>query len=613
MKTCLSGKMLMNILHKSVRVTSLRRLKTSLVSSRQLSKSLQDSISTRQSLYGEDISEAAHLTHSYRHGLAATPLQGVTIGQKLQQTVQKFPNREMFVFKRGNVRRTFQQFFEECDQLAAGLVALGLKRGDRVGMWGPNTLEWVLTQFATARAGLIMVSINPAYQVNELVHALKKVGCRAIISASTFKTQDYYKMLHQALPELDRCKAGQLKAKSLPMLETIIMLGEEKFPGTFSFPEVQEMGDHAHRRTVLEMQDKLQFDDPINIQFTSGTTGRPKGATLTHHNIVNNQWFVGRRLGYHEMHHRLCMAVPLYRCFGMVLAAMAAAVFGTTIVSPSPSFEPEPTLQAIQEERCTSIYGTPTMFIDMLHHPNFDKYRLTSLNTGLIGGSYCPAELMKQVVSQMHCPEICIPYGTTENGPLTFLGHKCDNLERKCNTIGQPLPHVEVKVVNINGEITPVNVPGELWTRGHGTMHGYWGDPDKTAEVIGPDRWYRTGDVAVLDEQGYGRIVGRIKDMIIRGGENIYPREIEEFLHTHPKVIGVPDERMGEEVCAWIKLKEGENMVENDVKTFCKGQISHFKIPRYIRFVEEFPLTVTGKVQKYKMREQMVKELGLQR
>ncbi|KAI8484281.1 Acyl-CoA synthetase member 2 mitochondrial [Branchiostoma belcheri] len=471
-------------------------------------------------VYGKD--GPVHLTQSYHHGLDTTRLLGVTIGQKLQQTVQEFPDREMLVFKRGNVRRTFQQFFEECDQLAAGLVALGLRKGDRVGIWAPNTLEWVLTQFATARAGLIMVSINPAYQVNELAFALKKVGCRAVISATAFKTQDYYKMLHQICPELERCKAGQLEAKKLPMLETIIMLGEEKFPGTFSFPEVMKMGDHAHRKTVLEMQDKLQFDDPINIQFTSGTTGRPKGATLTHHNIVNNQWFLGRRLGYHEMHHKLCMPVPLYHCFGMVMACMAAAVFGTTIVSPSPSFEPEPTLQAIQEERQ-------------------------------------------------------IPYGTTENSPLTFLGYKSDSLETKCNTIGQPFPHVEVKIVDKNGEVTPVNEPGELCTRGHGTMHGYWGDPDKTAEVIGPDRWYRTGDVAVLDEQGYGWIVGRMQDLIIRGGENIYPREIEEFLHTHPKVedvqvIGVPDERMVEEVCAWIKLKEGEILGEDDVKTFCKGQ-----------------------------------------
>ncbi|XP_078606586.1 medium-chain acyl-CoA ligase ACSF2, mitochondrial-like [Branchiostoma floridae x Branchiostoma japonicum] len=570
----------------------------------------------RELLYGVDRPEAVHLTHSYHHGLAATRLQGVTIGQKLQDTVEKFPEREMFVFKGTNDRRTFQQFYEECDQLAAGLVALGLRRGDRVAMWGPNTLEWVLTQYATARAGLIMVTINPEYQINELVYALRKVGCRAIISATTFKTQDYYKMLHQVCPELERCKGGKLKAKILPMLETVIMLGEEKFPGTFSFPEVLEMGSHAHRRTVLELQDKLQFDDPINIQFTSGTTGRPKGATLTHHNLVNNQWFLGRRLGYHEMHHKICMPVPLYHCFGMVMASLAAAVFGTTVVSPSPTFEPEPTLQAIQEERCTSIYGTPTMFIDMLHHPNFDKYRLSSLTTGQIGGSYCPAEVVKQVVSKMHCPEICLPYGTTENSPLTFLGYKSDSLERKCNTIGQPFPHVEVKIVDTNGDITPVNEPGELWTRGHTTMLGYWDDPDRTAEVIGADRWYRTGDVAVLDEQGYGRIVGRIKDMIIRGGENIYPREIEEFLHTHPKVedvqvIGVPDKRMGEEVCAWIKLKEGENLAMDDVRTFCKGQISHFKIPRYIRFVKEFPLTVTGKVQKYKMREQTTRDLDL--
>ncbi|XP_066283049.1 medium-chain acyl-CoA ligase ACSF2, mitochondrial-like [Branchiostoma lanceolatum] len=503
-----------------------------------------------------------------------------------------------------------------CDQLAAGFVALGLKRGDRVGMWGPNTLEWVLTQFATARAGLIMVSINPAYQVNELAYALRKVGCRAVVSATSFKTQDYYKMLHQVCPELERCKAGELDSKHLPMLKTVIMLGEEKCPGTFSFPEVMEMGDHAHRKTVLEMQDKLQFDDPINIQFTSGTTGHPKGATLTHHNILNNQWLIGHRLGYHEIHHKICMPVPLYHCFGMVCSTLAAAVFGTTVVASSPSFEPEPALQAIQEENCTSIYGTPTMFIDMLHHPNFDKYRLTSMNTGIMGGSPCPIETMRQVVSKMHCPEICIAYGTTENSPLTFMGYKSDSLERKVGTIGQPFPHVEVKIVDTEGRVSSVNEPGELWTRGHGTMLGYWDDPVKTAEVIGPDRWYRTGDTAVLDEQGYGRIVGRIKDMIIRGGENIYPREIEEFLHTHPKVedvqvIGVPDERMGEEICAWIKMKGGEKMSVDDVKAFCKGQISHFKIPRYITFVKEFPLTVTGKVQKYKMRELMIKELGL--
>ncbi|XP_078601736.1 medium-chain acyl-CoA ligase ACSF2, mitochondrial-like [Branchiostoma floridae x Branchiostoma japonicum] len=608
--------MLTHILHKSVRFTGIWRPRRPQCSLSELTKPCR-TFSTSRRQHGVDLKpEGVHLTHSYYHNLTTTPLQGITIGQKLQQTVQKFPDREMLVFKRGNIRRTYEQFFKECDRLAAGFVALGLKKGDRVGMWGPNTLEWVLTQFATARAGLILVNINPAYQVHELEYALRKVGCRAIVSATAFKTQDYYKMLHQICPELESCNPGELKTRNLPMLETVIMLGEEKFPGTYSFPEVLDMGDHAHMRTVLEMQDKLQFDDPINIQFTSGTTGNPKGATLTHHNILNNQWFIGHRLGFHEKHHKICMPVPLYHCFGMVGGALAAGVFGTTVVTPAPSFEPEPCLQAIQEESCTAIYGTPTMFIDILHHSNFDNYDLTSLNTGIMAGSPCPIEIMKQVVSKMHCPEVCIAYGTTENSPVTFMGYMADSLERKVGTIGQPFPHVEVKIVDTDGRVTPVNTPGELCTRGPGTMLGYWDDPEKTADVIGPDRWYMTGDIAVLDEEGYGQIVGRIKDMIIRGGENIYPREIEEFLYTHPKiedvqVIGVPDERMGEEVCAWIKLREGENMEEEEIRAFCKGEISHFKIPRYIRFVSEFPLTVTGKVMKFKMREQMTKDLDL--
>ncbi|XP_077984125.1 medium-chain acyl-CoA ligase ACSF2, mitochondrial-like [Glandiceps talaboti] len=554
---------------------------------------------------------------SYAHTVGSTPLVGQTIGKIIESTTEKYPDKTAVVFCRDGIKKTYTQLKEEVDRLAAGLLAIGIKRGDRVGMWSPNRLEWVLTQYATARIGALQVNINPAYRPMELEYALRKVGCKALISDQNFKTQDYWSMLCEICPEVQKSHPGEIQSPNLPELKSVIMLGKGHFPGAYMFDDVMEAPSKQHFIQVEECQDDLQFDDPINIQFTSGTTGNPKGVTLSHHNIVNNADTVGRTLGYDTSDHVISIPVPLYHCFGMIVGGLASMVFGSTAVYPSPSFEPLAALQAIESERCTSQYGTPTMFIDMLHHEDFDKYDMSSLITGVMAGSPCPIETMKQVNNKMNMKEVTICYGLTETSPVTFQSKRDDPIELRVSTIGKPIAHNEAKIIDsATGEVIAVGTPGELCTRGFTTMLEYWEDEKKTSEVIGKDRWFHTGDIGVMDENGYVRIVGRMKDLVIRGGENIYPVEIEQFLYKHPKiedvqVIGIPDKRMGEELCAWIKLKAAQTADEDEIKNFCKGQIAHFKIPRYICFVDAFPLTVTGKVQKYLMRQETMPMLGL--
>ncbi|XP_038055851.1 medium-chain acyl-CoA ligase ACSF2, mitochondrial-like [Patiria miniata] len=554
---------------------------------------------------------------SYFHNAGPTPLIGKTIGRMMDETTEKFPDRDAHVFVRDGIRRTFEEFREETEKIVLGLLALGIKRGDRVGMWGPTTLEWVLTQFATSRIGAIMVNINPVYRVHELEYALKMSGCKAIVCDKTFRTLDYYAMLREACPELDTGKPGQLDCANLPDLEIAIFRGQDNLPGTINFDDLYNMGGSNEVELRDEFEKKTQFDEPINIQFTSGTTGFPKGATLTHHNIVNNSFDIGWTVGFHEKPHRICVPVPLYHCFGMVGGTLCGMVHGATCVFPAPGFEAEAALQAVAQERCTALYGTPTMFIDMLHHPRLSEFDVSSLSTGVMAGSPCPIETMKQCISQLNMKDVSICYGLTEVSPVIFQTRRDDPIEKRVSTVGKATAHNEVKIIDIQtGEIVPRNTSGELCSRGYTTMIGYWNNQKKTDEAIDKARWFHTGDMAVMNDEGYVSIVGRNKDMIIRGGENIYPVEIENFMYKHPKiadvqVIGVPDERLGEIVCAWVKLKEGQTATEDDIRDFCKGEMAHFKIPKIVHFTPEFPLTVTGKVQKFKMREEMTRIMGL--
>jgi fatty-acyl-CoA synthase len=555
------------------------------------------------------------LTRSYVHGASDIPLLGNTIGEHFDDVVRRWPDREALVVKHQNIRWTYSQLKEQVNALAAGLVALGLEPGDRIGIWSPNNAEWVTTQFATARAGLILVNINPAYRLAELEFALKKVDCRALVTARSFKTSNYLSMLRQLVPEIESCAPGRLHSAKLPSLNTVIVTGGEDVQGMLTFAEVLRLGGERHRSEVLERGRKLQFDDPINIQFTSGTTGFPKGATLTHHNILNNGFFIGEALRLSDI-DRICIPVPLYHCFGMVLGNLACVTHGSAMIYPSEAFDPVSVLDTVAVERCTGLYGVPTMFIGELDHPRFGEFDLSSLRTGIMAGSPCPIEVMKRVVRDMHMSEVTICYGMTETSPVSFQSSVDDPIERRVSTVGRIHPHVEVKIIDADGHIVPPGVPGELCTRGYLVMQRYWNDTDHTQEAIDSARWMHTGDLATLDSEGYCNIVGRIKDMVIRGGENIYPREIEEFLYRHPKiqdvqVIGVPDRKYGEELCAWVKLKAGVEASADEIRDFCEGQIAHYKIPRYVKFVDSFPMTVTGKIQKYLMREEMVRELRI--
>ena len=555
------------------------------------------------------------LTRSYVHGASDIPLVGDTIGEHFEAVVARWPDRQALVVRHQNIRWTYGELKERVDAFAAGLVALGLEPGDRIGIWSPNNAEWVVAQFATAQAGLILVNINPAYRLAELEYALNKVECRAIITARSFKTSDYLGMLRELAPEIDSCAPGRLRSAKLKTLGTIIVIGEDAAPGMLPFAEVAAMGGERHRLELAERSRKLQFDDPINIQFTSGTTGFPKGATLTHHNILNNGFFIGEALRLSDS-DRICIPVPLYHCFGMVLGNLACVTHGSAMIYPAEAFDPVAVLETVAGERCTGLYGVPTMFIAELDHPRFSEFDLGSLRTGIMAGSPCPIEVMKRVVRDMHMSQVTICYGMTETSPVSFQSAVDDPIERRVGTVGRIHPHVEVKIIDEAGRIAPPGTPGELCTRGYSVMQRYWNDPDQTADAIDSGRWMHTGDLATLDTEGYCNIVGRIKDMVIRGGENIYPREIEEFLYRHPKiqdvqVIGVPDRKYGEELCAWVKLKPGEEASAEDIRRFCEGQIAHYKIPRYVRFVDGFPMTVTGKIQKYLMREQMLRELGV--
>ena len=531
---------------------------------------------------------------SYSSGASAAPLLGDTIGANFDAAVSRYGEREALVDRPAGRRWTYAELAADVDAVALGLLAMGIGKGDRVGIWAPNCGEWVLTQYATAKIGAILVNINPAYRVRELEFVLKQSGARMLIAAQRLKTSDYAAMIEEVRP---RC----------PALEFVVMLGSPSWDTL-----VATTGDVAALGRI-----ELDRDDPINIQYTSGTTGFPKGATLSHHNILNNGYFVGERCGYSEA-DRVCLPVPLYHCFGMVLGNLAATSHGACMVIPAPSFDPVATLSAVEEERCTSLYGVPTMFIAELAVPGFDGYDLSWLRTGIMSGSPCPVEVMKQVISRMHMTEVSICYGMTETSPASTQTRVDDSIERRVSTVGKVVPHVEVKVVDPESGMTvPVGVPGEVCTRGYSVMLGYWDQPDVTASSVDPAGWMHTGDLAVMDADGYLSITGRIKDMVIRGGENVYPREIEEFLYTHPdildaQVIGVPDPVYGEELMAWVRLREGSAVLtEEALRAFCKGQLAHYKIPRYVHVVDEFPMTVTGKVRRVEMREQALAILGI--
>ncbi len=556
---------------------------------------------------------SAPLTTSYLRGPASQPLLNETIGQCFDRIAATFPEREALVVRHQNIRWNFREYRQQVNALASGLLALGVQPGDRVGIWSPNRVEWCLTQFATASIGAIMVCINPAYRLYELEYALNKVECKVIITAEKFKTSEYLKMLNELAPEIARCAPGHLDAHKLPHLKTIIRMGEEKTPGMLNFADVCKSGGTAEQAQLARIAQQLQPHDAINIQFTSGTTGNPKGATLTHYNILNNGYQVGQ--GMHlTQHDRICIPVPLYHCFGMVMGNLAALTHGACAVFPGDAFEPVSVLQTVAAEQCTALHGVPTMFIAELDSPDFDQYDLSSLRTGIMAGAPCPIDVMKRVIDRMHMRDVTIMYGQTETSPVNHMTAIDAPLEKRVSTVGKVGPHQEVKLVDAAGNTVAIGEKGEICCRGYSVMKGYWNDPEKTADTIDSEHWLHSGDLGIMDAEGYVRIVGRIKDMIIRGGENVYPREVEEFLYTHPaiqevQVFGIPDAKYGEEVCAWVQLRAGSSATEADIREYCRDRITHFKIPRIIRFVDSFPMTVTGKIQKFRMREAMEEEL----
>jgi fatty-acyl-CoA synthase len=554
---------------------------------------------------------------SYASATADTPLLGMTIGEAFDRTVERFPDREALVARSQGLRYTWTQLRAEVDRCARGLMSLGIQKGDRVGIWAPNRSEWAITQFATAKIGAILVNINPAYRLHELEYALNQSGCVMLVSAPAFRTTNYTAMLVDLCPELHHAEPGKLSAHRIPALRHMVRLGDEAAPGMWTWADLLGKAEETSSEQLAERQADQEFDDPINIQYTSGTTGNPKGATLSHHNILNNGYFVARLQGFTE-NDRLCIPVPLYHCFGMVMGNLGCMTHGATMVYPAEAFEPKAVLQTIQEERCTALYGVPTMFIAELADPDFAQYDFSSLRTGVMAGSPCPVEVMRQVIDKMHMSEVQICYGMTETSPVSFQTRADDTVERRVATVGAVHPHVEVKIIDpATGKVVPCGEPGELLTRGYSVMIGYWNNDEATARAIDRAGWMHTGDLATMDEQGYAKIVGRLKDMVIRGGENVYPREVEEYLYGHPKisdvqVVGVPDAKYGEELMAWVILKEGQSATPEEMTEYCRGQIATFKIPRYWKFVDQFPMTVTGKVQKYIMRQTAIKELGLE-
>ena len=546
---------------------------------------------------------------SHVAGERAPPLRYETIPEALREAVSRHGARRAVVLPQEGRTLTYEELDGQVDALAAGLLALGLGKGDRVGIWSPNRLEWVLTQFATARLGAILVNINPAYRPFELEYALNAVGCRAVVAAEAFKSSRYIDMLRELAPELERCEPGRLKSDKLPHLETVIAMSDDPGPGIFRFDDVTRLGGPAETARLDAVSASLGPDDPINIQFTSGTTGSPKGATLTHNNIVNNARFVTGRIRLTER-DALCIPVPLYHCFGMVMGVLGCVTQGAAMVFPGEGFDAAETLYAVSEARCSALYGVPTMFVAMLEEAGRGDYDLSSLRTGVMAGASCPIEVMQRVIDELNMAEVTICYGMTETSPVSFQSFVDDPIDKRVTTVGRIHPHLEVKIVDPDGKTVPVGESGELCTRGYSVMRGYWNDGERTRESIA-DGWMHSGDLATLDEEGFCCIVGRVKDMIIRGGENVYPREIEDYLFRHPdireaQVFGIPDRRFGEQVCAWVVAREDAALAPEDVIAFCSGRIAHYKVPKHVRIVDELPMTVTGKPQKFVMRDWMV-------
>jgi len=551
---------------------------------------------------------------SYCHGSSEKPLLGATIGQLFDQTVEKFPDREAYVFCEDGQRATFSQFKLEVDALAEGLVSRRLTKGDRLGIWAPNIREWIITQLAAAQTGLILVGLNTAYQGTEAEYVLKKAGCKALVIVDEFRTQNYYNTMTKMIPELSEAKPGELQSERLPELKDVFVVSKSKqlCRGTTSFEELMSSGGEEAKQQTMNLKRTLQFDEPACLQFTSGTTGRPKGVTLTHHSLVNNAVLIGQIMNYSEP-TRMCSPFPLFHIAGVLATSLVSVAWGVPVVYPSPGYNSTAILKAIHNEKCDCILGTPPMFIDMLAHPDLKKYDLSTLRKGLTGATSCPVEVMEQVISKLNVTQLTLAYGLTEASSLVTHTPLDEPLETKVSTVGKVYPHTEIKIVDHEGNIVPVNTPGEICIRGYGVMIGYWGEKEQTESALEPTGWLHSGDLGTMDEHGYFRIVGRLKDLISRGGQSVYPAEVEYFLHTHPKiqdvqVISVPDERLGEEVCAWIKLRQGETMTAGNVKDFCTGQIAYFKIPRYIKFVDDYPMTASGKVMKYVIRQQAASE-----
>jgi fatty-acyl-CoA synthase len=554
---------------------------------------------------------------SYTSGTSSTPLLGMTIGDKFDEIVKKYPDNDALIVAHQNIRWTYADLAAAVHQCAKALMACGLQKGDRVGIWAPNCYEWTVLQFATAKAGIILVNINPSYRKNELVYALNQSGCKMLVLAKQFKYSEYAEMLMEIAPELTYTTFGELESAALPDLKMTVLLSDEGLGALLPWKTFMSRSEEITEKELNTRQASLAFDEPINIQYTSGTTGFPKGATLSHHNILNNGFFVAEIMNFTEK-DRLVIPVPLYHCFGMVLGNLGCMTHGATMIYPGKGFDPDAVLLAVQEEKATALYGVPTMFIAELEHPDFHKYNLKSLRTGVMAGAACPIEVMKKVKTLMYMEDVQIAYGMTETSPVSTQTRMGTSIEKQVSTVGQVHPHLEIKIIDPGtGLVVPLGQKGELCTRGYSVMLGYWQDETKTQEAIDSARWMHSGDLAIMDEEGFINIVGRIKDMIVRGGENIYPREIEEFLYTHPdiidvQVIGVPSIKYGEEVMAWIKPKEDTTVTEEEIKDFCQGQIAHYKIPKYYKFTDDFPMTVTGKIRKVEMREISVKELGLE-